>query len=542
MSGDDHDPLQEAHETLEAMGVDVPMPPEDDRRYDDATGDTGAAGYSEATDSLHLDEDGTATTAGHELLHYAQAVYGAGRPRPDHDRSVQALRQTADDVEDELGEDVLDSMLPYGDVLNDTDAKLAAIMYAADEDLAETYEQTVGSGGDANDFLDAIRQDTEAYEDRMDAVLGPIGRRVQELDQLPLDTEGEADAFFYSLWDTGHDEDSAVTEDDLYDQIYSGWDDDEAISLAEALQDQDDGTAVLDALESRIQEYGQRLDDGMDPDEAAGSIIQDGLERFELTGRELGLRGSEREYVAGIEEDDYTGFETSDEVIELLEQGDAFRQALSDVQSAFNRFESAYRSLHRDQAEQDVDGEDKSHKIEEDRRDLKVARERIHETVEEVQNISGLPAEDAFVDGIETLVTSYVTVLDEHEHTREDLDTEYLETGEGRELVTRLRTAGDDDLASAPVQNPISAYITEDLAEDDDRFELKLGDEGAMEHLSRLFAGEEPDEILAHKGLDEEETDRIELDRRVEDSDMPPGYVRWLHDNEPGDPDGKMFQ
>ncbi len=541
MSGDNHDPLQEVHETLTTMGVDAPMPPEDDIRYDDDTGDSGDAGYSEATDSLHLDEDGTATTAGHELLHYAQAVYGVGRPRPDHGRSVQALRQTADNLEDELGEDILESMLPYGDVLNDTDAKIAAIMYASDEDFAETYEETVGSGGDANDFLDAVQQDTAAYENRMDAVLGPIGRRVQQLDQLPLDTEGETDAFFYSLWDTSQD-DGPVTGEDMFDQIYSGWDEDEAISLAEALQGRDDGTAVLDAVEARIQEYDKRREDGMAPEEAAGSIIQEGLERFELTGRELGLRGEQREYVAGIEKRDYTGFESGDELVDLLEKGDAFRQALDDVQSAFNGFESAYRSLHRDQAEQDIDGEDKSHKIEQDRQDMEIMRERIHDTVEEVREISGLPGEDAFVDAIETLVTSYVAVLDEHEHTREDLDTGYLETGEGRELITRLRTAGDDDLANAPVSNPISSYITEDLAEDDDRFELKLGDEGAMEHLSRLFAGDKLDEILADNGLPEEETERIELDRRVEDSDMPPGYVRWLHDNEPGDPDGKMFQ
>jgi len=540
MSGREHDTIAETHETLTEMGVDLPLP-DDDLLYKEDTDQNGAAGYSRATDSLHLDADGTATTAGHELLHYAQALYGAGRPRPDHDHSVQALRQTADSLEEEMGEEVLDSMLPYGDVLNDTDAKIAALMYASDADIATIYEQTVGDGGDANDFLDAVQEGTDAYQERMDAVLGPIGRRVQEIEELPLDTEGEADAFFYSLWDTARDG-GEVAEADLYDQVYSGWDDDDAVSLAEALQGQDDGAAVLDAIESRIQEYGKQRGDGMDPHEAAGQIIQDGLERFELTGRELDLRGSEREYVAGIQEDDYSSFETGKEVIKLLKQGDRFRQALSDVQSAFNRFESAYRSLHRDRAEQDVDGEDTSYKIEEDRRDLEIAEQQIYDAIDEVQEISGLPAEDAFVDGIETLVASYVTVLDEHEHTREGIDTDELETVEGRELVTRLRTAGDDDLANAPVSNPITAYITEDRADDDDRFKLKLGDEGAMDHLSRLFAGEEPDAILTDNGLDEEERDRIELDRRVEDSDMPPAYVRWLHDNEPGAPDGKMFQ
>jgi len=558
MSGDRHDAYDAALKDLTELPVGISEPSDDRVRSSDMTSEDGSpAFYSPTTDSIVLhdgDYGATKRAAEHELIHYSQARAGLGRTDAELERGRAALGEVYDAVVD-ADQELAEGLFGGAGVVDDDDVEIAAALYVSDAPVGAICEH-LEPGMDVDDVLGVVHDGSEEYAERFQGAIAPFVQRKERVSQLPLETEGEADAYFWNMFRhaAGDDGDAAPGAGELFDQLYDGWADDDRTSLAETFQQYPDPTAVLDGVEHRIEQYRQRVEDGEDPEEAAAGIVEDGLERFRETGEQLGVHVPE-EHVAVVEEDDYTGF-NGDALHDLLQAADQYREALLAFDESAEMAESAYRGLVRDRATAEIDDdEDLPARIEEAEQDLEVAEQEVRGRLDELGRMAGRDPHAAITAGIETLVMAYVAVLDEHEHRRDDIDADWVEEPQGRRLITRLRRSGDNDTATSPFEDPVPAYVTEDRAEDDDRFELVLGSEGMMGLVDGLVDGEPVEEIYATAqdgAVPDEERDRVMLEDRLEDSDLPPGYVKWLYHNEDEDvpaaetgdedPADRMFQ
>lgn len=536
MSGDRHEAYDDAVADLTELSVGITEPSDDRVRSSGAAPEQGSpAFYSTTTDSIVLHEGSYGATkraAEHELIHYSQAREGLGQTDAELERGRAALDAVYDTVAEQDPE-LAEGLFSGAGVVEDDDVEIAAALYVSEADTATICEH-LEPGMDVDDVLGVVHDGSEEYAERFQGAIAPFAQRKEAVDQLPLETEGEADAYFWNMFRHAAGDGEVPDASDLTEQLYEGWDEDDRTSLAETFEQYPDPTAVLDGVEHRIEEYRQRREDGEDPEEAAVGIVNDGLERFREAGEQLGVHVPE-EYVAVVEEDDYTGF-TGDELHDLLREADQYREALLAFDEAAEMAESAYRGLVRDRATAEVDDdEDLPARIEEAEKDLEVAEQAVRGRLDDIGQMAGQEPHAAITEGIETLVTAYVALLDEHEHRRDDIDAGWAEEAEGRRLITRLRRSGDNDTAKSPFEDPVPSYITEDRAEDDDRFELVLGSGGMMGLVDGLVDGEPVEEIYstAQDGtVPDEERDRVMLEDRMEESDLPPGYVKWLYHNE----------
>lgn len=539
MSGDRHEAYDDAVADLTELSVGITEPSDDRVRSSGTTPEAGSpAFYSTTTDSIVLHEagyDATKRAAEHELVHYSQAREGLGQTDAELERGRAALSGVYDTVVEEDPE-LAEGLFSGAGVVEDDDVEIAAALYVSEADTAAICEH-LEPGMDVDDVLGTVHDGSEEYAERFQGAIAPFAQRKELVGQLPLETEGEADAYFWNMFRHAAGDEDTPEAADLSEQLYDGWDEDDRTSIAETFEQYPDPTAVLDGVEHRIEQYRQRVEGGEDPEEAAAGIVNEGLERFRETGDQLGIRSPE-EYVAVVEEDDYTGF-TGDALHDLLREADQYRELLLAFDEAAEMAESAYRGLVRDRTTAEVDDdEDLPARIEEAERDLEVADEMVRERLEDVGRHADRPPREAVTEGVETLVTAYVAVLDEHEHRRDDIDADWAEEPVGRRLITRLRRSGDNDTAKSPFEDPVPSYITEDRAEDDDRFELVLGEKGMMGLIDGLVEGRSVDEIYsttADGAVPDEERDRVVLEDRMEDSDLPPGYVKWLYHNEDED-------
>lgn len=285
--------LKDVYDSLiEDFGLELPdFPERTSIQKKSVSPGESAAFYTPGPDSVTVvngnKDQEIMRNGGHELLHYSHAIKGAGETPKEVKDTLTELSKSVERAEKQSETQILDEINDMEDIR----AAASVKVYKGDWDKFDPDT----NGNKQEKVIEFVERHAEHSQIRKRYnYVKPFKDRWKEVMKLPISTESEAEAYFFSLYIKSRylaDENEEIDNKDILDILY-GHNNDNDFCLYNKFGnsrrwDEEENAYIMDGIEQRINKYSELLEKNYTEKEAVGKILEEGLNNFERIGERI---------------------------------------------------------------------------------------------------------------------------------------------------------------------------------------------------------------------------------------------------------------